>query len=281
MSKRYTEFAMNQHLLLRTAAGRLAAAGMDFFTPADLEAHLGITRRKAYDLAQRMTRTNQARRLKNGLYALLPPTDWVDPEGYAVNRYWTAANLMRGQPYFIAYYTAMDLHQMTQHPIRTVFVAATRQQKDLTVGPVRFRFVTLTEARFFGAETRKLEGNPVEVADLERTFLDCVDRMELCGGLEEVVRGYDRRHRDLDREKLLRYTLQFNSPVTAKRLGLLLELVGHSDVRLFRELERTTPRLGHYARLEPGGERQATERNRRWELDVNANVEKLLQTLNT
>lgn len=272
---------MNEHLPLRTAAGRLAAAGVDFFTPADLEMRLGITRRKAYDLAQRMTRANVARRLKKGLYALLPPTDWVDPRGYAVNRYWTAANLMRDRPYFIAYYTAMDLHQMTQHPIRTVFVAVTRQQKDLTVGPVRFRFVTLTDARFFGAETRKLEGNPVDVADLERTSLDCVDRMGLCGGLEEVVRGFDRRHRDLDREKLLRYALQFDSPVIAKRLGLLLELVGHGDVRLIRELERLTPRLGHYAPLDPGGEGEAKERNRRWELDVNADVEKLLQAMRT
>jgi predicted transcriptional regulator of viral defense system len=281
MSMQYARLAMREQLPLRTAAGRLAAAGVDFFTPADLELHLGITRRKAYDLAQRMTRANLARRLKKGFYALLPPADWVDAEGFAVNRYWTAANLMRGRPYFIAYYTAMDLHQMTQHPIRTVFVAVTRQQRDMTVGPVRFRFVTLTEARFFGAETRKLEGNPVEIADLERTFLDCVDRMELCGGLEEVVRGFDRRHRDLDREKLLRYILQFDGPVAAKRLGLLLELVGHGDVRLFRELERTTPRLGFYAPLEPGGEPQATERNRRWELDVNADMDKLLHALKT
>lgn len=272
---------MDEYLPLRTAAGRLAAAGVDFFTPEELEAHLRITRRKAYDLAQRLEQANLARRLKKGLYALLPPTDWVDAEGFAVNRYWTAANLMRRRPYFIAFYTAMDLHQMTQHPIRTVFVATTWRRKDLVVGPVRFRFVTLTEARFFGAETRRLEGNPVEVADLERTFLDCVDRMELCGGLEEVLRGYDRRHRDLDREKLLRYTLQFDSPVAAKRLGLLLELVGHGDARLFRELERTTPRLGHYVPLEPRGEGQVAERNRRWELDVNADVEKLLQTLRT
>jgi predicted transcriptional regulator of viral defense system len=105
--------------------------------------------------------------------------------------------------------------------------------------------------------------------------------MELCGGLEEVVRGFDRRHRDLDREKLLRYILQFDGPVAAKRLGLLLELVGHGDVRLFRELERTTPRLGFYAPLEPGGEPQATERNRRWELDVNADMDKLLHALKT
>jgi predicted transcriptional regulator of viral defense system len=272
---------MNEYLPARVAAGRLAAAGVDFFTPADLETHLGITRRKAYDVAQRMARANLARRLKKGVYALLPPMDWTDRTGYAVNRYWTAANLTAGRPYFVAYYTAMDLHQMTQHPIRTVFVAVTRPQPDLTVGPVRFRFVTLTEARFFGAETRKLEGNPVDIADLERTFLDCVDRMKLCGGLEEVVRGFHRRHSDLDREKLLRYALQFDSPVVAKRLGLLLELVGHGDVRLLRELERTTPRLGHYVLLEPGGEGQVAERNRRWELDVNADVEELLQTLRT
>ena len=105
--------------------------------------------------------------------------------------------------------------------------------------------------------------------------------IQLCGGLEEVVRGFDRRHRDLDRERLLRYTLQFDGPVAAKRLGLLLELVGHGDVRLFRELERTIPRLGYYALLDPGAETQAMERNRRWELDVNGDVDKLLHGLRT
>lgn len=281
MTVRYTGVAMGELLSLHAAAGRIAAAGLDFFTPGDLMTHLGIGRRKAYDLAQRMAKANVARRLRKGLYALLPPSDWTDPEGYAVNRYWTGANLVGGRPYFIAYYTAMDLHQMTQHPIRTVFVAVRRQQKDVTVGPVAFRFVTLTEPRFFGAETRKLEGNPVEVADLERTFLDCVDRMELCGGLEEILRGFDRRHRDLDREKLIRYALRYHRPVVAKRLGFLLELVGYGDVRLLRELERTTRRLGHYVPLEPGGERRATERSKRWELDVNVDVDELLRALRT
>jgi len=105
--------------------------------------------------------------------------------------------------------------------------------------------------------------------------------MDLCGGLEEVVRGFDRRHRDLDRQKLLCYTLQFNSRVVAKRLGFLLELVGHGDVRLLRELERTTRRLGHYARLDPRGEHRAMERNRRWEQDVNTDVDKLLHAMRT
>jgi predicted transcriptional regulator of viral defense system len=272
---------MEKRLFIREAAGRLAAEGLDFFTPADLEQLLGVSRRKAYDLAQRMTKANVTRRVKRGFYALLPPADWLDREGFAVNWYWTAANLIRDDPYFIAYYTAMDIHQMTQHPVLTVFVATPRRHKNLTVGPARLRFVTVTVARLFGAETRKFEGNPVSVADLERTFLDCVDRMGLCGGLEEVARGFDRRHRDLDREKLLRYVLQFDSPVVAKRLGLLLELVGHGDALLLRDLERLTPRLKRYVPLDPGRDREANERDRRWELDVNVDIQKLVQRLRT
>jgi len=272
---------LEEKLPIREAAARLAAEGLDFFTPEDLEKWFGIGRRKAYDLAQRMTKANVTRRVKGGFYALLPPADWLDREGFAVNWYWMAANIMREDPYFIAYYTAMDIHQMTQHPVLTVFVATPRRHKDLTVGPARLRFVTVTVARLFGAETRRFEGNPVNVADLERTFLDGVDRMRLCGGLEEVARGFDRRHRDLDREKLLRYVLQFDSPVVAKRLGFLLELVGHGDVFLLRDLERLTPRLKRYVPLDPGRDPEANERNRRWELDVNTDIEKLVQGLRT
>lgn len=266
---------------VREAVGRLAAEGVEFFSIGDLEKRLGVSRRKAVDLAQRMARVNVARRLKGGLYAVLPPTDWLDDRGFAVSWYWTAANLVRGDPYFIAYYTAMDIHNMTQHPIRTIFVAVTRRRRDVTVGPARFRFVTLAEQRFFGGRARRFAGHPVQVADLERTFLDCVDRMDLCGGLGEVARGFDRRHRDLDRDRLLRYVLQFDRPVAGKRLGFLLETVGHGDVLLLRDLERLAGRLKRYVALDPTRDAETTERNRRWELDVNVDVGKLVQGLRT
>jgi hypothetical protein len=123
-------------------------------------------------------------------------------------------------------------------------------------------------------------GKRVEAADLERTFIDAVDRLDLCGGIEEVTRGFARRHADLDRERLLRYLVEFDAPVVVKRIGFLLEIVGHGDPRLFRELERLAPRVKWYAPLVPG-EDPAVERNKRWELDINVDPERLIKAVST
>ncbi len=260
---------MAERITLRDAVGALAEKGREFFTIDDLAGLLGVPPQRARVLAARLAKANLVRRVKRGLYALLPPTDWRDRTGYAVNWYATAAELVRGDPYFLAYYTAMEIHQMTQHPLRTVVVATTGRRRGTQVGPVRFRFVTLAEKRLFGFEHRRIEGGwNVAVADLERTFIDCVDRPDLCGGLEEVFHGFDRRHGDLNRDRLIRYLLQFGEPAAVKRVGFLLEAVGHADPPLLWELERLARRQDRYLPLTKNRPHQGGQKNRRWGLVV-------------
>jgi predicted transcriptional regulator of viral defense system len=103
---------------------------------------------------------------------------------------------------------------------------------------------------------------------------------DLCGGIEEVVRGFARRHDDLDRERLPLFVVEFDAPVVTKRLGFLLEIVGHGDARLMRELERLATRLKHYTLLVPSGG-AVIERNKRWELEINADPERLMDAVTT
>ncbi len=260
-----------------TALQLLADAGLDLFTVEDLRTTLGLTPAEAKGLAHRLARAGVALRLRRGLYALLKPADWGRKD-FLGNWYLAAAHLAAPHPYFLAYYTAMEIHRMLQHPLRTVFVATTRQRPTVHVEPVRFRFVTLDERRFFGFEDVELEpGHPVRVADLERTFLDCVDRPDLCGGIEEVFRGFDRRNQDLDADRLVRYVARLDRPTTTKRLGLLLELVGLGDAELLLDLERLAGRLKRYLPLVKGRPTEDAERNKRWELLVNTDVQKLFR----
>ena len=272
---------MDDRLTVQAATQRLAEVGVDFFTLEDLRAALDIDRDEAKDLAFRMARAGTTRRLRRGLYAALEPADWGQ-DGFLGNWYRAAARLAEPHPYYLAYYTAMEIHRMLQHPLKTVFVATTRQRPDTRVDPVRFRFVNVAEYKFFGFEDTQVQrGRMVKVADLERTFLDCVNRPDLCGGLEEVFRGFDRRHDDIDRDRLLHYVLRLDHPVITKRLGFLLEMVGHGDVLLLRELERAAGRLKRYLPLVNGGPVGGADRNKRWELTINTDIPKLLHTLRT
>ena len=258
----------------------LADAGLEIFTLADLQAELALTAPQARQLAYRMARQNLVRRIRRGLYAILQPADWHDGPAVGLDRYWAAANAVRDKPYFFAYYTAMDLHRMVQQPLRTVFVAVRQQHRAITLGTGQVRFVTLAEGKFFGHEDRRTgQGHVVKIAQLERTFLDCADRPELCGGIEEVFRGFARRANDMDPDRLLGFARRLAKPVVIKRMGLLLELAG-GDPELLLELERIAGRLKRFVPLDKAAPARG-ERNRRWELIVNADLHRLFAAART
>ncbi len=263
------------------AATRLAEAGRESFRPPDLQATFELDRRHAAELAGRLARANFARRVTRGFYVLLPPREWRNLEGLPANWYAVGAALAAPDPYYLAYGTAMELHDMTVQPLRSIFIAVTRQRRAVHKPPVRFRFVTVRPHRFFGFEEREVEpGTIVNVADLERTFIDAVDRPDLAGGLEDVLRGLRRRRDALNRDRLLRYLLELDQPVLNKRLGYLLELAGYDDPRLVRELERVTPRLKWYVPLDKATP-PARAHDRRWEIDVNVDVDRLIKATET
>lgn len=260
---------------------KLAGEGIEFFTPEDLRVRLGLTRNQADGLAHRLLAANLVRRVRRGLYVITGPLDWQGGQAVGINWYWAAANAVGGEPYYLAYYTAMELHQMLQHPLRTVLVAVVKHHRDFTFGPAGIRFVKLIANKLFGEENRRLDGHVIKVAQLERTFIDCADRLDLCGGIEEVVQGFARRHRDLDPDRLLRFVQRFDKPVVAKRLGYLLELVGHGDRELLWDLERAGGRLRRYFPLDKTRPTVDGTRDRRWELIVNVDAHRLLRGART
>lgn len=267
---------------IQKAFVRLAEEGKQAFTVTELAELLGITQRTAQQTAVRMARAGLARRLKPGTYVLAPPDAWRDPAGLPGNWYVAAEALAGDEPHFLAYYTAMEIHRMTQHPLKTVFIAVTRQRKNIRAHGVTFRFVTVADHKFFGWTEHGIEfGQRIKVADLERTFVDCVDRFDLCGGLEEVFRGFARRHEELNADRLLRYLTELNEPALTKRLGFLLEAVGHGDPRLLWEIERVAGRAKRYEPLDVWRKEKPVQRNKRWELDINVDIERLLQAVET
>jgi predicted transcriptional regulator of viral defense system len=269
---------MKEQVRAQEILAKLGEQGLDFFTTDDLVERLRIPRQAAYDVARRLVAANQARRLKRGLYAVLEPAYWHRPDaGFVANWYLAAARLAEPADYFLAYYTAMENHQMLQHPLTTVIAATTTQRPAVDVGPATFRFVKLAKRKFFGVEKRQIQrGKTVNVSDLEKTFLDAADRPDLCGGIEEVFRGFDRQARALDGDRILRYTMRLGSPTITKRLGFLLEAAGYGESAVLLDLRTMAGRLHHYVPLDPKRPRNG-ERDTRWEILVNLPLDRLLR----
>jgi predicted transcriptional regulator of viral defense system len=273
---------MKEQVRAQEVLARLGEQGLDFFTTDDLVERLGILPQAAHDVTRRLVAANQAQRLKRGLYAVLEPAYWHRPDaGFVANWYQAAARLAEPADYFLAYYTAMEIHQMLQHPLTTVIAATTEQRRTFDVGPVTFKFVKVAKRKFFGVEKRQIQrAKTVKVADLEKTFLDCANRPDLCGGIEEVFRGFARRAEALDGDRILRYALRLGSPSTTKRLGYLLDAAGYGESAVLVELREIAGRLHHYVPLDPKRPRDG-ERDTRWEILVNVPLDRLLRTIRT
>ena len=89
---------------------------------------------------------------------------------------------------YIGYCSALSYHGLTEQVPRTVYVVTPTGAQSREIHGVPYRFATVTERKFFGYEPTTIEGTAVNVADLEKAFVDCADYPEYCGGIRELAK---------------------------------------------------------------------------------------------
>ena len=63
----------------------------------------------------------------------------------------------------------------------------------------------------------------IRITDLERTIIDCIDRIDLCGGIEELLHCLSSIHY-VTTENLLHYLNSYHKIVLYKKTGYILSL---------------------------------------------------------
>jgi predicted transcriptional regulator of viral defense system len=203
--------------------------------------------------------------LNRGRYLVVPLSAGEKAE-ISENWYLIAKYLIEPHQYYLSHYSAMEIHKMTTQPISKVLVSTPQRKKDVSALGALFHFVYLTPSRIWGLTTDwATPSEKVQVSDLERTIIDCLNNPRLCGGLSEVAQGVYSRRSDFDSAKLLEYVERFGSNAIVKRLGFLMELFdldpGAVD-RLRRMLNTSYSLLD--PSLPPGGKYRS-----RWRLRMN------------
>jgi len=249
----------------------LSAAGHTVFTIEEARAALGDRDADVPKLLHRLNRKRWVKRLERGKYLIIPPAAGPEAE-WAEHEYLIAASLV--EPYYLAYATALHYHGYTERWPDPIIIATTRRKRPVTVDDRTYRFVTLTPYKFFGYETISLLGETVQMAEREKTIGDGFDHPKLVGGVLEAAKGLWFGSRELNWEKLVRYTLRLRNHVAARRLGYWMEMLGLGSDDLLKRLENGA---GHsYAPLEPSGAREGP-RNTRWRIIVNVPERQLLE----
>lgn len=170
----------------------------------------------------------------------------------------------------MAYQSAAYLHGAAEQLPFTLTVAVTRQRRVIGLGRASIRFVTLKTEKFFGFEETKYRDSPVTVSDVEKTILDCLDRFDLCGGVDEVIRTIGELTPQVNPHRLLSYLQRLQKPVLAQRLGPILQRGDNPPPGLLTAL---TNLVGPYVYpLDPRSPHEGV-RSRRWNIIENVPIE--------
>ena len=191
----------------------------------DLSLVLGVSPAWARNIMSKLARHGFAQRVGRGKYAVIPADVLYGRKSYVADPLVLVSELMKGTEYYVAYYSAAHFHGVTeQMPFKTTVVVL-NQLRPIEIGNIAVNFVKLKKSRFFGFEEIRYSNAVVNVSDLEKTVVDCVDRPELCGGIPEVVRTLSNAVETgrMNWQRLISYVKRFNRRAVAQRLGFIIE----------------------------------------------------------
>jgi len=242
-------------------------AGQDKIVFSTEEAHqtLGGSRAATYKLLHDLVRRGWLQSLDKGQYLIIPldagPERWYTIHGFVIAHHLAPEG-------YIAYWTALHYHGLTEHVPSTIWVATPRRRRGRTINGVAYTFVTLRPHKVFGQQRVWIEGHAVSLASLEKSLVDALDHPAHCGGMAEVAKALSAAltERGVALERLTDYAAQMGNRAIIKRLGYLcerLELAVGDAAGLWQSLLSSG-----YSRLDP--DRPATGAyDHRWRLRIN------------
>lgn len=185
------------------------------------------------------------------------------------------------QPACIGYWSALNYYGLTEQLPHTVFVQTTKRKKSKTVSGIDYRFVTLSDWKYFGTRKEWLREGEIRhlffiITNLEKTIVDCFDYPRYCGGIIESVKGLISA-KECDLEKLYRYAIRMKNSAILKRIGFIAELF---EITYLSEKILSNKKLlsVKYSLLDTLASDYG-KYNRKWRLRINTDVENLKRVL--
>lgn len=219
------------------------------FTPKDVERFLTISKQNTYRVLKNMKEKDLVKRIERGKYVL--KEIWNESDIYEI-----VPEIFK--PSYVAFWSALHYHDMTDQVPRTVFLITTKRKRSFKLQGQKIRYITLKKEFFFGYERY----DKVVVSDREKTIIDSLRHPEYSGGISHI---YGAIPDDIDTEKLTDYCKKTDSSTIASRLGYILDKKG---IRFKRE--ELKEMIDTYSKLDP--KKEKTDLDSKWKLYINRRI---------
>ncbi|MEA3376786.1 MAG: type IV toxin-antitoxin system AbiEi family antitoxin [Chloroflexota bacterium] len=246
-----------------------------------LDAHtvtrlVDVSRKHAVNLLSSMARKGALYRIGRGRYVVIPPDVLYGRKSYVIDPHLIIDELMKADgaadAYYVAYQSAASLHGAAHQLPFALMVALPYQRRPIELGQTQIVFVQLTRSKLFGFREMTYRDVRLNVSDREKTILDCLERFDLCGGVEEVARTVSVLVEEMAADKLLDYLRRMDNQALTQRLGLILDRLSSFETVDEDLLTGIARLVGEYTYvLDPHGPDEG-EVDDRWHIRENIDV---------
>lgn len=232
---------------------------LDIFSLDDLKALLGSSSEEVNERIENLVHKKIFSRIERGKYCRANFRDenvigcFLVPDGA------------------IGYWSALNLHGLTEQFSNSLFIQTTRAKKSKTVFGVNYQFVKIKEAKRVGIITQGAGNHTYRVTDKEKTLVDCFDLPHYSGGYAELIRAFCQT--DIDQDKLTHYCQSIDNVSVVKRLAFLTEFAEKPNMTRFLNYAKQKVNQ-RYVLIDPFGEEQGSFNNN-WKLRLNITKEEL------
>lgn len=188
--------------------------------------------------------------VRRGIYATVPFGS--NPTLYSVDPYLVASKLTSDA--ILGYHTALEYHGKAYSVFRRFYYISSSKSLPLNFQSHEFLRVPVQPSlrkqgkEFFCVNYQKRSGVEFRVTNLERTFVDVLDRSNLNGSLEEIWRSLESIE-FFDLDKVIEYVHLLNNSTTTAKVGFFLEQHRESlmvEDKHLKPLRKLRPGQPHY-----------------------------------
>lgn len=176
----------------------------------------------------------------------------------------------------VAYWSALNLHGLTEQFSNTVFIQTTHKKYDKSILGTSYKFVRIAANKKTGIIHNGYGNLQYPITDVEKTIVDCFDLPQHSGGYAELIRAVGQAQ--MHPTKLVEYCKAVNNIAVTKRIGYLVEILQITGMDPFIDFAKKQVK-NRYNLFDPQGLDEG-EFVAEWRLRLNISREELLDISN-
>ncbi len=241
------------------------------FTTQEAEKALGISRIATLNALHRLSKNKLIISPVNGFYLFFPPEYHAYgclPANMFIDDLMKYFNL----PYYIGFLSAADFYGAAHQKPQRLQVVTTHNHAIIQCGRIVIQFIAHKNMITIPTKLFNTVTGTIKVATPEVIAADIVSSPASAAGIDNVATVLLELAEQIDSDKLIELTQIYSKVFWVQRLGYLCEHLGFK--KLAKALEQTLKNKNlHWARLVASAPYTPLQRNKKWRIIVNTNIE--------